>query len=247
MRAHAIIFPALLCCLSACAGALDDPISTVAYRQAEPEFARVLVVMLPGAGDRVGTYAKHGFVQTMRDSGMDVDMLEVDATYGYYRSRTLLDRMEHDVLAPNRDHYDEIWLVGISMGGIGALLTAWTYPEDIDGLILIAPFLGRRKTLAQIDAAGGLAAWEPPATVDDDQWDVEIWRMLARMSEAQFAGKPELYLMYGEDDFGVAAHQLLAAAVPSERVKTTPGGHAWTTWTTLWNELMAESPIPASR
>ncbi len=233
----------LVCMLSACAGELQTPIPTAAHPAAQ-EPARALVIMLPGAGDRVGTFAEHGFVALMRDSGMSVDMLEVDAHYGYYRSRTLLDRMEQDVLAPNRDKYDEIWVVGISMGGIGALLTAWTYPEDIDGLILVAPYLGRRKTLRQIGEAGGLAAWQPPAQVDDDDaWDVEVWRMLKQISEAEAAGKPELYLLYGEDDFGIRAHDLLAAAIPPDRVRTGPGGHAWTTWTALWTALMQERPI----
>jgi pimeloyl-ACP methyl ester carboxylesterase len=180
----------------------------------------------------------------MRDSGMHVDMLEVDAHMGYYKSRTLLERMEHDVLAPNRDKYEEIWLVGISLGGLGALLTAWTYPEDIDGLILMAPYLGRRKTLAQLDKAGGLAQWQPPSTVDaEDGWDIELWRMLKRISEADGAGTPELYLMYGEDDFGARAHSLLAAALPASQVRKIPGGHAWTTWTTLWLDFMKERPI----
>lgn len=205
--------------------------------------ARTLIVMLPGAGDRLGTYDEHGFVQAMRDSGMDVDMLELDAHYGYYKSRTLLERMRVDVLEPNRDRYEEIWLVGISMGGIGALLTAWTYPDDVDGLILLAPYLGKRKLLRQIDAAGGLAQWQPPAEVDDEAWDVEIWRMLKRISEADGAGDPELYLMYGVDDFGVRAHQLLADALPPERVRTTAGGHAWPTWISLWSGFLDQRPF----
>ncbi|PRQ05236.1 serine aminopeptidase domain-containing protein [Enhygromyxa salina] len=244
MGPRAIILPTLLSLLGACAGALNDPIVTEVHRRSTSDRARVLVVLLPGAGDRVGTYEKHGFVQSMRASGMDVDMLEVDAHYGYYRSRTLMDRMEHDVLAPNREHYEAIWLVGISMGGIGALLTAWTFPDDVDGLVLMAPYLGRRKTLKQIEQAGGLAAWEPPAAVDGEKaWDVEIWRMLKRMSETPRPGEPELYLMFGRDDFGVRAHELLAAGLAPEQVKTAPGGHAWSTWTTLWNQLLAERPI----
>lgn len=252
---HAVFVSSLVSLLSACAGKLEDPIPTAVYPgppagealieagAGEAKHARALVVMLPGVGDRVGTYDKHGFVQTMRDSGMDVDMLEVDAHLGYYRSQTLLDRMEQDVLAPNRDHYQEIWLVGISMGGLGALLTTWTYPDQIDGLILMAPYLGRRRILSEIEHAGGLAAWEPPAKVNEARWDIEIWRMLQRISERQGTGDTELYLMYGEDDFGIRAHRLLAAELPASRVKTAPGGHAWPTWTTLWNALMAESPI----
>ena len=225
----------LICMLSACAGDLQTPMPTVAYPLAD-EPARTLVIMLPGAGDRVGTYAEHGMVATLRDTGMSVDMLELDAHYGYYKSRTLLERIDQDVLEPNRGKYDEIWLVGISMGGIGALLTAWTYPEDIDGIVLIAPYLGRRKTLRQISDAGGLAAWEPPpepAAPDPDEWDIEIWRMLKRISASEIE-HPKIILMYGNDDFGARAHNLLAAALPPEQVHTAPGGHSWSTWTTLF-------------
>jgi hypothetical protein len=97
----------LVCMLSACAADMQVPMPTAAYPGAT-EPARALVVMMPGAGDRVGTYDEHGFVEAMRDSGMAVDMLEVDAHYGYYKSRTLLERMEQDVLAPNRGKYEEI-------------------------------------------------------------------------------------------------------------------------------------------
>lgn len=228
--------------LGACAtGSLADPIPTAVYPKSEQGPARALVIMLPGAGDRVGVYDDRGFVTAMRDSGMDVDMLEVDAHYGYYKSRTLLERMEHDVLAPNRDKYDEVWIVGISMGGIGALLTAWTYPEDIEGLVLIAPYLGRRKTLQQISAAGGLSEWQPPA--EEGEWDLEIWRMLKQVSAEGSASKPEIWLMYGVEDFGVRAHDLLAAGLPTTRVHTTSGGHAWDTWTRLWTTLMVARPF----
>jgi pimeloyl-ACP methyl ester carboxylesterase len=236
------LFSTLLGLLVACAsGPLEDPIPTATHPKSEQGRARALVIMLPGAGDRLGVYDERGFVAAMRESGMDVDMLEVDAHYGYYRSRTLMERMGQDVLAPNRDAYDEIWIVGLSMGGIGALLTAWTYPEDIDGLVLIAPYLGRRKTLQQIRDAGGLTEWQPPT--QKGEWDLEIWRMLKQICESGAEAKPELWLMYGVDDFGVEAHQLLAAALPAERVETTSGGHAWPTWTQLWATLMAERPF----
>lgn len=237
MRAQSLVLASLLVC--ACAGKVEDPIPTAAHTLAEAEPARMLLVMLPGAGDRVGTYDKHGLVQTLRDTGMEVDMLEVDAHPGYYfGKRTLLERMEADVLAPNRGRYDELWIVGISMGGIGALLTAWTHPEDIDGLVLMSPYLGRPKLLRQVAKAGGLAAWEPPAKVDGEQWDVEIWRMLKGITEQ--GDGPELYLMYGDKDLGVKAHHMLAAELPEDHVKMTKGGHSWNTWTTLWGELMRE-------
>jgi pimeloyl-ACP methyl ester carboxylesterase len=232
----------LLCTLSACAAELQTPIPT-AYTKA-PEPARTLVVMLPGAGDRVGAFDDHGFVAAMREGDMKVDILEVDAHMGYYTTRTLPERMQADVLGPYRDKYEEIWLVGISLGGLGALLTAWTYPDDIDGMVLMAPYLGRRKTLSKISKAGGLARWQPPTEVDlENAWDIELWRLLKGISETDGLGKPKLYLMYGEDDFGARAHDLLADALPASQVRRIPGGHAWTTWEALWFDFIKDRPI----
>jgi pimeloyl-ACP methyl ester carboxylesterase len=231
----------LICVLGACAtGRVEDPIPTAMYPKSEQEPARTLVIMLPGAGDRLGKFEKMGFVAAMHESGMDVDVLEVDAHYRYYKTRTLLPRME-GVLAPNRDRYEEIWVVGLSMGGLGALLTAWTYPEDIDGLVLIAPYMGRPKVLKQIIEAGGLAEWQPPA--EEGDWDLEIWKMLKRVCESGEAGRPKIRLMYGVDDFGFETHELLAAELPKDMVETTEGGHAWPVWTRLWAAMIADRPF----
>lgn len=243
-RAPIVALASTLACVLGCAGGrLEQPIPTLSHPKQEDARAKALVIMLPGAGDRVGVYAARGFVAALRESGMDVDVLEVDAHYGYYRSRTLLERMEQDVLAPRRGQYEEVWIVGLSMGGIGALLSAWTYPDDVDGLVLIAPYLGRRKTLRQIADAGGLASWQPPR--GEGEWDVEIWRMLKDVSEGRRAS-PEIWLVYGEDDFGVAAHRLLAAGLPPERVDTAPGGHEWPVWTILWGRLMDAKPFASA-
>lgn len=238
MRVRAWILCACLAGLTACAAKTDDPIPTAVYPDpaGTAEAADTLVVFLPGLGDRLGTYVDHQFVARLQAAGMGVDILEVDAHYGYYKSRTLLDCMRDDVLGPNRDRYEHIWIVGLSMGGLGALLTAEAYPDDVDGLVLIAPYLGRPKTLKAIDAEGGLPSWAPPAEVDERDWDVEVWRMLDAIAEGD--DPTPVWLVFGEDDSGARAHRLLASGLPAGRVHTVPGGHTWPTWDRLWDWLL---------
>ena len=253
MRLSLAALATSLTLLCACAGKVEATIPTAMHpassssdgpdSAATKQPAPVLLVMLPGAGDRVGTYDEHGIVEATRAAGLDVDLLEVDAHPGYYfGDRTLLERMDTDVLGPNRGRYEEIWIVGISMGGIGALLTAWTYPEDIDGLILMSPYLGKRKTLSEIDKAGGLRVWEPPAEIDERDWQDGVWTMLKQATSGE--RDLEIYLGYGESDLGVRAHDLLAAALPEGHVDKIPGGHSWKTWTTLWDRIAAKAPLP---
>ena len=52
--------------------------------------------------------------------------------------------------------YENIWLLGISMGGLGTLLYASEYPEQVDGVVLLAPFLGDRSAIETIVATGPL-------------------------------------------------------------------------------------------
>jgi len=220
--------------VSACAPT-TVPIGQAEYPRAPTSATtrpRTLLVLLPGKGDDAMDFEAHGFIDAVRRSDFDVDVIAVDAHFGYYRNRTLPQRVHEDVLQPNRERYDQIWVLGISMGGIGALLTAQRHPGDVDGIILIAPYLGRRATLKAIDDAGGLAQWEPPA---DPAWDEAVWSWIKRE-------QPTIYLAYGTDDFGMAAHRLLAKGLPPQRVFKQPGRHTWSTWRPLFERVLAAEP-----
>jgi pimeloyl-ACP methyl ester carboxylesterase len=46
------------------------------------------------------------------------------------------------VLPARSAGYREIWIAGISMGGLGALSYAVKYPGHLDRVLLLAPYLG---------------------------------------------------------------------------------------------------------
>jgi hypothetical protein len=47
-----------------------------------------------------------------------------------------------------------------------------------------------------------------------------------------------LYLGFGDQDRFVAAHELLAAALPADAVDVIAGGHEWPTWVGLWENFL---------
>lgn len=214
----------------ACAPKTTIPIATHPHAATSTAASpRALLVLLPGRGDLGEDYTRHGFVaRALAEPGVDV--VTVDAHFGYYADRTIRERLHEDVLAPARGRYEQIWLLGISMGGIGALLTAEKYPDDIDGILLIAPYLGRRRTIEAVMHAGGLAKWQPPTEL---AWDERLWAWMK-------STETPIYLAYGTEDFGARAHAVLAAALPEDHVLTAPGEHAWTTWTPLFDRLLDE-------
>jgi len=219
---------------------------TVVY-EAEAARADTLVVMLPGITDAPESFVDAGFVKHLQESWPTADVVIADAHFGYYRSRTFLPRFFADVVEPRASRYDQIWLVGVSLGGFGSLVFSEQHPDLIDGMILLAPFLGEGEVLAQIQAAGGLAAWDPPedlASIEDDAQRkfTEVWAFLRRYTKSDERPQlPRLYLGWGEDDAMRASSALLAEVLPVEQAVELPGGHAWKVWRPLFDALLARS------
>ncbi|HEX4445811.1 MAG TPA: hypothetical protein VH044_03720 [Polyangiaceae bacterium] len=205
---------------------------------------KCLVVFLPGFGDDANSYVDHGFPDAFKTHGLSVDSVTAGATYGYYSRRTLLTRIEEDVLGPARARgYQQIWIVGISMGGLGALLLAKDQDPNIAGIYLMAPYLGDDSLLEEIDKAGGVARWEPGHVAADD-YQRDLWRYLKRVTSAP-DGPPSVYLGAGNKDKLGFGHHVLAGALPKDHVFSTPGPHDWGPWSIVWADFLDHSDFRA--
>jgi pimeloyl-ACP methyl ester carboxylesterase len=205
-----------------------------------------LLVFLPGAHSTIDEFVREGFVQEVRQRRIAADIVMADVHMAYYSNRSAIDRLEADVLVPARAAgYRAIWLVGISVGGFGALIHEELLPGGVTGIVALAPYLGERELTRVIAQAGGLAAWQAPAgPLPLEQMETRLWRWLQAQVKLP-AGAPALYLGYGTDDRFADSHRLLAAALPPQRVFTTPGGHDWAPWRRLWQQVLAVLPLPA--
>ncbi len=170
--------------LSACTGLplitppAKVPMDSVLDLAGPPARAATLLVLLPGAYDGPGDFLREGFVQAVRARGLAVDVQLADAHAGYYTSQQIVQRVHDDIVQPARARgYARIWLCGISLGGYGSLLYAARHGASIDGLFVMAAFLGRRDLPAHIAQAGGLAAWDGQMA-GADAHDLALWRWL---------------------------------------------------------------------
>lgn len=219
---------------------LDAPVAApAASRTAD----RCLVVFLPGRGDLPEDFFRQGFDRELREAGSSCEVVAVDAHLGYYYERSIEDRLRQDVIAPARARgVDEIWLVGISLGGLGSVLYTKEHPREIEGIVMLAPYLGEEEVIDEIAAAGGLRAWEPRGPLE--RFDFRrIWQWLDRANPR----RPPIYLAYGERDRFSRAHALLADALPPDRVITLPGRHTWRTWSRLWSAVLDAGVVPGRR
>jgi pimeloyl-ACP methyl ester carboxylesterase len=191
------------------------------------------MVWLPGAYHAAQDFLSAGFPQAVSVRQIPLDLTFVDLELQYLGDRTALERLRSEVVLPAQEIGTSVWLAGVSLGGLIALDYLVTYPDDLDGLCLLAPYLGNRMLTAEIAAAHGLAAWDPGELAQADG-ERRIWRYI----KAHGRDCRPLHLGFGKDDRFGAAHALLAAALPADRVSVVQGGHDWRTWTTLWENFL---------
>lgn len=194
-----------------------------------------LVIFLPGRQSKPEDFSKEGFVSLLKKQGIKIDSVAVDAHLGYYINRNLLERLRFDVVLPARERgYRKIWIVGISMGGLGALLYNEKHNDTIDGVLVLAPYLGDQEVIDEIQIAGGLKKWNP-LKIDKGDYQRKLWFWLKKFSSKNKL--PPLMIGYGRDDRFARANSLLAEVLPKSRVYTVPGGHDWGPWKRIFEHF----------
>ena len=191
------------------------------------------MVWLPGAFQAPQDFLTAGFAEAVRNRRAPLDLVFVDMEMAYVGDRAVLERLRTDLVLPARAAGVSIWLGGISLGGLIALDYAASYPVEIDGLCLLAPYLGNRMLTTEIARAPGLAAWQPGELAQTDE-ERRIWRYIKNRG----TDSPPLYLGFGEGDRFSEAHELLAAMLPADSVDVIDGGHEWSAWARLWENFL---------
>ena len=215
------------------------PLRTLHHRWSEVETQRRLIVYLPGRGDKARDFAEKGMWQSLRSREMPFDAVAVDAHLGYYLKGSIVERLMADVIEPARAQgYEEIWVVGNSLGGLGALLVEKEEPGTWDKLLLLAPFLGDDKRLYRsFEQSGGVRRWNPEVDFAKTDFSPRLWLWLKNWPE-EAESRPETYLGFGDSDRLRLGIDHLSPLLPQSRVFQRPGGHRWDVWTPLFESLL---------
>ncbi|MGB6603646.1 MAG: alpha/beta hydrolase-fold protein [Steroidobacteraceae bacterium] len=193
------------------------------------------MLLLHAAYASPAEFLREGFAAAVRARGLDLDLVLPELELDTVLDRSVLPALRTELILPARAAgCREVWLGGISLGGYVALACAARHPEDIDGLCLLAPYLGSHIVTGEIERAGGVEAWQPgePTEADDER---RIWQFIRSRGTA---GSPPIHLGMGKEDRFAARHRLLATALPPTHVASVPGGHDWPAWRKLWEHFL---------
>ena len=227
----------LLVTVNGCGYQVSVPIEKTEYRAGETP-ARHLVILLGGRGAGPTYFEDHKWVEIARAHGVQVDFVAPYAHFGYYLRSQLHPRLKKDIVTPAKKlGYKSISLLGISMGGLGSLVYSDHFPEDIDRIYLIAPFLGKKDMTDKIRAAGGLANWQLNAGDESDTYH-SVWRFLKDMTQ-DTRRRHHIFLGYGDRDH-LPGHDLLADALPIQQVIKIPGNHKDAVFTKIWTQMLEQ-------
>lgn len=219
------------------------PVPALLQRARESVRADCLVVFLPGVLDGPDSFLDHGMVRDLRESGSPCDAVMVDLHYRYYFEHRASDVLYEDVIMPALARgYEEIWIVGVSLGGLGATLLGREHGASIAGIVLLSPFLGLEPVRSEV-ATQGLADWSPgplPAEIDDANFTRFVWGWL-RGYVSEPDELPPMYVGWAEGETQDAPSRTLAAVLPREHTATVEGRHDWDAWTRLFRILIAEA------
>jgi pimeloyl-ACP methyl ester carboxylesterase len=189
-----------------------------------------LVLLLHGLGGSAANFSRNGTVEQILDCNPRVNVYGADSHFGYYRERIISARLREDVIQPALDAgVTRVWLLGVSLGGLGSLAYRLDYPEEVAGIVLMAPYLGEWDELEAYIA--------DPASSNSDF--VEIWRGLESMATQERL----VTLAYGEGDSMYRQHRWAASLLAAEQVVSMPGNHRWSVWRQLWPRALQRSGL----
>jgi len=196
------------------------------------------VVLIPGAYQQPAQFLQAGFDQPLLERAQRVELILAMPQLAHLTDRSWLAALYDQIVAPARTQRDiPLWLGGVSLGAFMALRFAAQYPDSIDGLCLLAPYLGSRIIAAEIAAHTDISHWQAGALHEDDD-ERRIWQYVANLRNRGTATR--VFIGSGSSDRFADTQQVLVRALGSvpSTTRMIEGGHDWPVWRQLWEQFL---------
>ena len=227
----------VICTLASCASSGNSQLPLTLNKISSGKPTSDLLVMFPGINSPGTDFIQHGFVSMFQHRYPDVDIILVDTRFAYIKDDNIAERIQNEIILPaRRDGYKKIGFTGISLGGLSALKYSKTFAGNLDGIVLIAPYLGEQSAIEDLLASRAPFAWSELNTNSRDK-TIRLWRYLLNKTQGK-KSKDRLFIAYGESDRFSDMQRFLASLLDKNNVFTEKGGHNWTVWKKLWQTML---------
>jgi pimeloyl-ACP methyl ester carboxylesterase len=191
------------------------------------------IVLLPGTHQRLEDFLTAGFDVAARQRRLPLDLILAAPALTHLTDRAWLVPLLREVIEPRRAAGQPLWLGGISLGAFRALRFAAEHPTLVDGLCLLAPYLGSRIVAAEIARCDSIRGWDPGRLSDDDD-ERRVWCYLRDLQSPP----PQLFVGLSREDRFADTQRLLARVLPTASRCEIEGRHDWPAWQCLWRHFL---------
>ncbi len=191
--------------------------------------------LLSGSYAAPEDFVREGFVADVQARGIAAWIAMAEVRAAHFSDGSLVDRIRASVVeAARAQGIERLWLAGVSLGGLACLSYAARHAADVERIVLLSPYPGTREVLREIDAAGGLAAWDPED--GEASPEREAWAWLRDRGTT-----PRVDCYFGAGDRFAEGQRRIARCLPAAAVHETAGGHDWTDWRAMWTDFLSRN------
>ncbi len=221
--------------MPSCRLLLPKPTRPLRKLQFEPNgnAAQELVLLLPGRLSPPEEFVQYGLVQLIQQERPMARIVAPDLHLGYYMSGLADTCLHEELIGPAKKQGLRVTIVGVSMGGLGALMYSLRYPGQVDEMFLLSPFVGDKALLAEIEQAGGLEKWESPVVTPRNKAEAlqKMWMEMKRQWLPRSGPPFPIVLAVGKSDRLLSSNRFFARSIlkPHQLIEIE-GGHDWDCW-----------------
>ena len=195
-----------------------------------------LIIFFPGLYDTAEKFKDEAFFSIARKEGIKADMVSANVNIFHLLKDMMIKRIEADIFKNAKDAgYKNIWLVGVSLGGLNSLLFYSKYEKDICGVVTLAPYVANTPLIEDLKNAKEIENWKPAITEDKLVLETKLqylWLWLKKQKIANNLG--QIYLGYGKQDRFAEAIELFENILDKKTIVKIEGAHNWDTGQKIW-------------
>ena len=231
-----------LCMISifmvSCSFSVNEPVDVLWDKLGEKTDR--LIIFLPGLLDSASTFEEKEFFSLARKAGIKADMVAMGIHFGHLMENKMVERIELDVyLDAIKKGYKNIWLVGVSIGGLNSLLFYRKHAKGLCGVVALAPYVAGGVLFEELQK-DGVDNWEPKEVYDMMLFEKKLQFLWAWLQQQKSDNNlKSVYLGYGKQDRFIEAIKLLESILDKNNIIAIEGKHDWVTGKKVWQQQLA--------